>query len=105
MVQLNYRHTFPSFTGVSTVDPFGFLSLGYRTSFFNESLTVGATASTILSKNGEIAYTQAVENASVKGAQDNDFQSFVLNITYNFGNAQVKGSKQKAKAEEAERIQ
>ncbi|HEU4497073.1 MAG TPA: TonB-dependent receptor [Flavobacterium sp.] len=105
LVQLNYRHTFPSFDGVWTVEPFGFLSLGYRTSFFNESLAVGATASTILSKNGEIALAQARENASLRSTQEYDYQSFVLNITYKFGNAKVRGSSEKAKAEEAERIQ
>lgn len=103
-VQFNYRHNFPSFNGTSATKPFGFLTLSYRTSFLDKQLSAGITASTIISKRNEIAYTQIRDNASLTRQNEYDYQSLRLNFTYKFGNSKVKGSKQKSEAEEAARI-
>ncbi|MFN5793774.1 MAG: hypothetical protein ACK455_03180, partial [Bacteroidota bacterium] len=59
---------------------------------------------TIVSKRNEISYSQIRNNASLNGQNEYDYQSIRLNLTYNFGNAKVKGSKKKSEAEEANRI-
>lgn len=102
--QLNYAHNFPAFSDALNTNAFGFLTIGYKTSFFASQLGVGMTASTILSKGNEIAYQQNRSNAHLNGQNEYDYQSIRLSLTYKFGNANVKGSKQKREAEEAGRI-
>lgn len=104
VVQLNYSHNFPSFNGTVNIDHFGFLTVGYRTSFLDKKLSVGITASTIVSKRNEISYSQIRNNAALNGQNEYDYQSIRLNVTYNVGNSKVKGSKEKSEAEETNRI-
>lgn len=104
LVQLNYSHNFPTFDGTANIDYFGFLTVGYRTSFWDKKLSLGITASTIVSKRNEISYSQIRNNATLNGQNEYDYQSLRLNLTYNFGNSKVTGSKEKSEAEEANRI-
>lgn len=102
--QLNYAHNFPSFADGLNTNAFGFLTLGYKTSFFARQLGVGITASTIISKGNEIAYRQERSNAYLNGQNEYDYRSIRLNLTYKFGNINVKGNKQKSEAADATRI-
>ena len=104
LLQLNYSHNFPTFDGTANIDHFGFLTVGYRTSFFEKKLGLGITASTIVSKRNEISYSQIRNNAYLNGQNEYDYQSLRLNLTYNFGNSKVTGSKEKSVAEEVNRI-
>lgn len=104
LLQLNYVHNFPSFDGTFTTDSYGFLTVGYRTNFMDKKVTLGLTASTIISKKSEVAYSQLRNNASINGQNEYDYQSVRLNIAYKFGNTKVKGSKTKSEVEETSRI-
>lgn len=104
LLQLSYRHNFPSFDGTLNTDSFGFLTLGYRINFLAKRLDIGVTASTIISKRNEITYRQVRNNASLYGQNEYDYQSIRFNVTYKFGNSKVKDSKQKNEAEEVSRI-
>jgi hypothetical protein len=104
LVQLNYSHNFPTFDGTANIDYFGFLTVGYRTSFWDNKLSLGITVSTIVSKGNEISYSQIRNNAALNGQNEYDYQSLRLNLTYNFGNSKVTGSKEKSEAEETNRI-
>ena len=104
LLQLNYSHNFPTFDGTANIDHFGYLTVGYRTSFFEKKLGLGITASTIVSKRNEISYSQIRNNAYLNGQNEYDYQSLRLNLTYNFGNSKVTGSKEKSVAEEVNRI-
>jgi len=104
LVQLNYMQNFAGFSGTMHTNAYGFLTLAYKRSFLAKQLSVGLTASTIVSKGNEISYSQVNNNANLNGRNEYDYQSVRLNLSYKLGNSKVKGNRQKNAAEEADRI-
>ncbi|WP_343535401.1 outer membrane beta-barrel family protein [Pedobacter sp.] len=104
LVQLNYMHNFPAFNGTMHTNAYGFLTLAYRRNFLAKQLSIGLTASSIISKGNEISYSQVNNSANLNGSNEYDYQSVRLNLTYKLGNNKVKGNRQKNAAEEANRI-
>ena len=91
---LNLQQNFRTRQGSMELNPYGFISAGYRLRLLQDNLILGLVFSALLSENQEIAYTQFLPMGVARGVNEYDYTSLRLSVNYRFGNTRVRGSLQ-----------